>query len=89
MSSIAKKLRTSPRSLQRRLAEAGTSFSGVIDAERRNLALRHLENPCMSISEVAFLLGFSTGPAFHRAFKRWTGLTPMEARDRSVSLSIK
>lgn len=89
MSCIARKLRTSPRSLQRRLAEAGTSFSDVVDAERRDLALRHLENPWMSISEVAFLLGFSTVPAFHRAFKRWTGLTPMETRRRSVSPSIK
>ena len=53
-------------------------------ADRRvDLARRYLADPALSISEVAFLLGFSEPSAFHRAFRRWTGTTPAEARKRS------
>lgn len=84
VAAIAVKLHMSARSLQRRLRSEGTSFAEVFSELRRDLALRYLQDPRISISEVAFLLGFLDVTAFHRAFKRWTGGTPAEHR-RSVT----
>jgi len=47
---------------------------------RHDLALRYLSDPHISISEVAYLTGYSEPSAFHRAFKRWTGRTPSDLR---------
>ena len=80
---IAKRLGLSPRSLQRRLKDEGTSFQAVRDATRKELAARYLDER-LSIAEVSFLLGFSEPSAFFRAFKRWTGTTPLEARRRGA-----
>jgi AraC-like DNA-binding protein len=76
---LARKLHLSPRTLQRRLAEEGTSHQSLIDSVRREMALRLLESD-VPIAEAAYLLGFSEASAFHRAFKRWTGQTPAEFR---------
>jgi len=76
---VAKRLGVPPRSLQRRLKDEGTSFQVVRDATRKELAQRYLDAR-MSIAEISFLLGFSEPSAFFRAFKRWTGRTPAEAR---------
>lgn len=81
---IASRLRMSVRSLQRRLAAEGLSFDAVVDELRRELALRYLGEEALSIAEVAYLLGYSEPSAFHRAFKRWTGATPSEARRRTA-----
>lgn len=78
---IARKLGMSPRSLQRRLGAEGTSFRGLLDATRRDLAMQYLADEHVATSEVAFLLGFSELSAFHRAFKRWTGVTPARYRE--------
>ena len=72
----ARALGTSARSLQRRLSAAGTSFQNLIDSTRREAATRYLQDRKISIGEVAYLLGYSEPPAFHRAFKRWNGITP-------------
>jgi AraC-like DNA-binding protein len=77
---IARALALSQRTLQRRLAGAGTSFGGVLDTTRRDLAFHHLANPARQISEIAYLLGFAEAASFNRAFRRWTGLTPTEYR---------
>jgi AraC-like DNA-binding protein len=76
---LAERLRMSPRSLQRRLRDAGTSFQELLDARRRDLAMQYLEQG-LALAEVAFLVGFTDPSNFHRAFKRWTGMTPAEAR---------
>ena len=76
----AKRLAVSPRTLQRRLGEAGTSYAGVTESVRRELAAQYLANPRLAMAEIAYLLGFSQTSAFHRAFKRWTGSTPAEHR---------
>jgi AraC-like DNA-binding protein len=78
---LARKMHLSPRTLQRRLAEAGTTHQGLTDSVRREMALRLLESD-VPIAEAAYLLGFSEASAFHRAFKRWTGETPAEFRRR-------
>lgn len=78
--SIAARLHMSPRTLQRRLRDEGTSLTERLDRTRETLASRLLSEPSRSIGEVAFMLGFSEVSTFHRAFKRWTGLTPVAYR---------
>ncbi|MBD2529055.1 AraC family transcriptional regulator [Nostoc flagelliforme FACHB-838] len=77
---IAHNLAISVRNLQRELQTEGTSYQQLLDATRKELALRHLKKTDASIHDVAFLLGFSEPSAFHRAFKRWTGKTPQAYR---------
>lgn len=80
LTEIATRLKMSERSLQRKLAAEGMSFDTLLDEMRRDLALRYLSDQRIAISEVAYLLGYSEPSPFHRAFKRWTGVTPNEAR---------
>lgn len=84
--SVAKKLRLSPRTLQRRLRDEGSNFADLLADVRHERALHHLRNAELSIQEVAFVLGFSDVTTFHRAFKRRTGVTPAEYR-RSGTVS--
>jgi AraC-like DNA-binding protein len=77
---VAKKLALSTRTLARRLEDEGESFGSLLDDTRRRLALRHLDQNELSVEEIAFVLGFSQAPVFHRAFRRWTGKTPLEFR---------
>ena len=79
LEAIAARLGMTGRTLQRRLKDEGTSFQTVRDGMRRELADRYLGEG-MSFAEISFLLGFSEPSAFFRAFKRWTGLTPVERR---------
>jgi len=77
---VAEQLNMSVRSLQRRLREAGTTFRTLLEAARKGLAATYVRDPDIELGEVAFLLGFSDQSAFSRAFKRWTGCSPSEAR---------
>jgi AraC-like DNA-binding protein len=85
VATVAAKLHMSARSLQRRLQGEGTSFAEVLSDLRRDRALHYLQDPRISIGEVAFLLGFLDVTAFHRAFRRWTGSTPSEHRRSAAS----
>ena len=77
---LARTLAMSRRSLERALADEGTSASALIDEERMHHAVAWL--PELSVAEVADRLGYSDVRAFARAFKRWTGKPPSEARRR-------
>ena len=77
---LAHNLAISIRHLQRELQAKGTSYQQLLDATRKELALRYLKKPNVTVHDVAFLLGFSEPSAFHRAFKRWTGQTPRTYR---------
>jgi AraC-like DNA-binding protein len=79
-STIARRLGVSPRSLRRRLGDEGHSLSALVDEVRRELSLSELLNPEMPIKRIADRVGFSEVSAFHRAFKRWTGVTPARYR---------
>ncbi|HEY6881554.1 MAG TPA: AraC family transcriptional regulator [Polyangiales bacterium] len=79
-SNIARRLGVSPRSLRRRLGDEGHSLSALADQVRRELALSELSNPEIPIKRIADRVGFSEVSAFHRAFKRWTGVTPARYR---------
>lgn len=83
--SVARALAISERTLQRRLAEHGESFAGLLEALRRELALDYLKSPRHSINEIAFLLGFAELASFTRAFRRWLGVSPSAWRDASFS----
>lgn len=72
----ARHLAMTARSLQRRLADQGTTYREVLNEARRTLALDYLREARYSISEIAYLLGFAEVSAFTRAFKRWTGQSP-------------
>ncbi|HEY5944237.1 MAG TPA: AraC family transcriptional regulator ligand-binding domain-containing protein [Kofleriaceae bacterium] len=80
---IARELRMSPRTLKRKLAEHGTTFSAIRDDMRRQRALLLLDNRGLSIGEIATKLGYSELPNFTRAFRKWTGVTPIAYRERA------
>jgi AraC-like DNA-binding protein len=77
---IARKLGVSVRTFSRRLSEEGVSFSEVLERLRRDLAKRYLNDDDLSISQIAWLLGFSEASAFSKAYKRWNGQPPRSAR---------
>jgi AraC-like DNA-binding protein len=79
----ARDLGISGRSLRRRLATDGTSYRTLVRATLETSAGHMLRDPARSIQETAHALGFSDAGAFHRAFKRWTGMTPKQYRNRS------
>jgi AraC-like DNA-binding protein len=78
---VARRLAVSLRTLHRRLAEDGTSHGELVDDVRRAQAMLHLQGNRFSIGEISFLLGFAHPNAFHKAFKRWTRMTPAQYRD--------
>lgn len=80
LTTVARELGMSTRTLQRRLKEERTTVNEVIDGIRRDLSTRYLRQPDLTISDVAYLLGFAEPSTFHRAFRKWTGLTPGEFR---------
>lgn len=80
LGAVAKTLDLSARALQRRLAAEGRTFRALVDDARRELGKQHLADPGQSLAQVALLLGFSEQAAFHRAFVRWTGVTPGQFR---------
>jgi AraC-like DNA-binding protein len=84
---VAAQLGLSERTLQRKLQELGTSHNDLVEQIRRDLAMRYLKEPDMAICEVAYLTGFSEPSSFHRAFKRWTGVTPGEFREDGFTTS--
>lgn len=69
-------LKMTPRTLNRRLKEEGTSFQDIKDALRRDIAIRALQHGTDSIEQIAFDNGFSATSNFHRAFRKWTNRTP-------------
>ena len=84
----ASDLHMSPRSLQRRLAEADETYQSLVDDTRRDMALRHIQDPAKSATDITFLLGYSQQSAFTRAFRRWTGKSPSEYRSRRSAATV-
>jgi AraC-like DNA-binding protein len=77
---IAARLHLSPRSIHRRLTDEGTTFRGIKDALRRDLALARLTRGKTPISQIANDLGYADTSAFYRACIEWTGLAPAHYR---------
>jgi AraC-like DNA-binding protein len=79
---VAAQLNMSERTLQNRLVARGTTYSALLSETRRELAEQYMTQRLHSVSEVAFLLGFSEISSFSRAFRAWTGESPSKYRDR-------
>lgn len=78
LADAAKSVHMSVRSLQRRLGEENITWKQLIENTRKMLVERHLRTPGMSVTQLAFLLGFSDLSAFSRAFKKWYGVAPSQ-----------
>jgi AraC-like DNA-binding protein len=82
---VAEQLYMSARTLQRKLGDCGTTYKQILDETRHTLALAYLSGPQHSVNEVTYLLGFSSGSCFTRAFRRWTGQSPSDWRASAAS----
>ncbi|MFT3850665.1 MAG: AraC family transcriptional regulator [Propionivibrio sp.] len=78
---LAKAMAMSRRTLQRKLGHLGASYKGLLERVRYDLALRYLDDPGKSVTDITFLLGFSEQSSFTRAFKRWSGQAPTAYRE--------
>lgn len=79
---VAAQMMMSERTLQRRLAEEGTSFTNLVDDTRRELARQSLSAGELSLKMLSFQLGFSEPSAFYRACKRWFGMAPSDIQHK-------
>lgn len=77
---LANAMGMSLRTLQRKIGDLGTTYKRLLDETRYDLALKYLDDPQRSITEITFLLGFSEQSAFTRAFKRWSEKSPSSYR---------
>lgn len=77
---LASELNMSERTLRRRLTQEGVQLRALVEQTRREQACRYLASSSLSVSEIAYRLGFSHPPAFHRAFRRWLGVSPLQYR---------
>lgn len=78
--SVAKVMRVSTRTLQRRLSDEGVTFMRVVAQARFAVARQMLDDPARKVIDIALDLGYSDPAHFARAFARWTGLAPREFR---------
>jgi AraC-like DNA-binding protein len=85
LAGIAAALDLSPRTLQRKLADAGATFQQVLDAARYALAMDYLRQDGLSLVDIAFLLGFQEQSAFTHAFREWSGMNPGAWRERALA----
>jgi AraC-like DNA-binding protein len=83
---VAERLRTSPRTLRRKLEQEGTSFRELIDELRAHAAIKYVRDTDLTIEDIAFALGFSDAAAFRHAFRRWTKSAPNEYRRARVDI---
>jgi AraC-like DNA-binding protein len=77
---VARRLGMSSRSLSRKLREGGVAFAAILDELRKALAEHYLAGRELSVSEIAWLLGYREISSFTHAFRRWAGMTPRQFR---------
>jgi AraC-like DNA-binding protein len=83
MKTVARALSMSVATLRRQLSEEKLRYYDIVEQIRKELAQRYLRDPGRSVRDVAFLIGFADIVTFHKAFKRWTGITPAQYRERA------
>ena len=86
---VAGRMSLSPRSLQRRLAEARCSFRDLREDTLRRLAFEYVADPRLTFAEIAWLLGYSEPSAFSRSFQRWAGQSPRDFRQAAVEWALR
>ncbi len=79
---ICHELGVSRSTMQRRLKAEGKSYQDILDAVRKELAIRYLSKSALMPAEIAGLVGFSDPKSFHRAFKAWTSRPPAAFREQ-------
>ena len=84
---IASNFNITSRTLQRKLQEEGVSFQQLADSVRKTLALNYLKSGNYPLKEISYILGYNELSAFTRAFKRWTGFTPIDYRRRKDEIN--
>ena len=84
LADVADALGLSERTLQRRIAEAGTSFRLLLEASRQELGREMLANGTNGTEEIAYLLGYQDTSSFYRAFREWEGVTPSQWRQENI-----
>lgn len=89
LTTSARLLHMTPRTLHRRLELEGTSYRSIVEQVRHRLALQHIQNPALSLQEIAYRLGYTDQANFRRAFKRWEGVAPQVVRDASARRSLQ
>lgn len=77
---VANLLHISPRQLNRKLKEENTTFKNLLLECRRELAEQYINDSTVTLTEISFLLGFAETSSFSRAYKRWEGVSPSQAR---------
>lgn len=82
---VAHKLGVAPWTLQRQLAQENTGFRELVDETRRELAVEYIRETRVSLSEIAWLLGFANPAAFHKAWRRWFSTSPGELRKQYLA----
>ena len=75
LKAVCERVGQNERTLQRSLAKMGLNFQDVVDELRMNMAIEYIRND-YNFLDIAMMLGYSEQSAFHRAFKRWTGMPP-------------
>jgi AraC-like DNA-binding protein len=81
---VAKSLGHSERTLTRKLADEGATYEQILDQLRQSLALQYIKERGVSLSQVAWLLGYEGSTSFNHAFKRWTGRSPSLVRSEKL-----
>jgi AraC-like DNA-binding protein len=84
MPQVARRMATTESTLRRHLGAEGTSFRELLDQSRQEAARAYLADSKLSLTEVAFRLGFQNATSFFKQFKRWTGETPAEYRRKNA-----
>ena len=77
---VARHFNMSSKPLERRLGERGSSYRALGESIGRDFAKRYLVDSQLRLQQIAYLLGYSESASLARAFKRWTGSTPMQYR---------
>jgi AraC-like DNA-binding protein len=81
---VAKALGMSERTLSRKLTEERTAYDEIVDQLRRSLALQYIKDRGISLSQIAWLLGYEGSTSFNHAFVRWTGHSPAMSRKEKL-----
>lgn len=81
LGSVARALHMTPRTLQRRLQDSGSSYQRLLNEARHQMARYYLSNSALELNEAAYLLGFEDPNSFGRAFRMWEGLPPSDWRE--------
>jgi AraC-like DNA-binding protein len=81
---VAQALGISRSTLQRSLREEGTSYQAVLDATRRDMAIRYLTKTTLRADEIASVLAYRDANSFSRSFRRWTGQAPVAFREEAA-----